>query len=459
MMNDTDGPHDLVGGPFAVVESDPGVFTTLLQNFGAYGLELTEVYDIEPWAVDHLHPLGLIFCYISSDDTSPPEQTDEIFDDPDARPVWFANQLSSDACASLALLNVLLNCPGVALGSNLEEFRTDTEEMSSVMKGLAVTNAHFIREAHNSLARPADIRGALHALAKSTLESSKKRSSKPPPQKKRKLSTPRKRKAENATAPGTAEDTPDTYHFIGYVPAHGHVWELDGLRARGPLDVGALPTPASDSGSRHAAPDDWMSVVRPALRMKMARVLEGDSADIRYNLLALVRAPYTAASDALEMRKRERAALERRLTETFPAGWADKVDGQLLEAADVAFATTLRNKDYGRVFGADFAGTKMKRDIEILDMPARRLPEAWEESVRGAMTDKVAVEDEIAKSVAAHTEHLQRTWDYEPFIKQFVTCMHKEGLLDKVLDGKSGAENGQKRTSDTRRKATNKKDT
>ena len=70
------------------------------------------------------------------------------------------------------------------------------------------------------------------------------------------------------------------------------------------------------------------------------------------------------------------------------------------EAADGAFITTLRGKDYGRVFSANFAGRKMDRDLEILDMPVRRLPEAWEECVRGAMADKVAVDDEITKSSA-----------------------------------------------------------
>ncbi|OCH91537.1 cysteine proteinase [Obba rivulosa] len=434
--------HNLVGGPFAVVESDPGVFTTLIQKLGVHGLEVTEIYDIEPWAVDHLRPLGLIFCYISSETEESSNDEAYELDDPDARSVWFANQLSNDACASLALLNVLLNCPGVDLGPRLDEFRADTEHMSSVMKGLAVTNAHFLREAHNSLARPADIRGATHAAAKSTLESSKRQLSKPPPTKKRKLTIPRKPKPASALA----EDAPDSYHFIGYVPAHGHVWELDGLRARVPLDVGALEPTPGPSGSAQPSTDDWMAVVRPALRMKMARVLgAGERADIRYNLLALVRAPYGPASDALEMRKRERAAIERRLGEAFPDGWADKVDPTLLSAADSAFSTTLRPASYGRVFASDFAARKMDRELEILDMPARRLPSAWEESVRAALSDKVTVEEEIAKSMNVHTEHVKRTWDYEPFIRKFVTCLHQEGLLDRAMSGKSGREDARER--------------
>ena len=41
-------------GPFAVIESDPGLFTTLVRALGARGLQVVELYDIEPWASDHL---------------------------------------------------------------------------------------------------------------------------------------------------------------------------------------------------------------------------------------------------------------------------------------------------------------------------------------------------------------------------------------------------------------------
>ena len=95
-------------------------------------------------------------------------------DDPDARSVWFlfANQLSDDACASQAILNVLFNCKGIELGPELRNFALDTEKMSPVvsspfvvqcasgtemamlqMRGLAISNSSLIREAQNSLAR------------------------------------------------------------------------------------------------------------------------------------------------------------------------------------------------------------------------------------------------------------------------------------------------------------------
>ncbi|KAJ2966764.1 hypothetical protein NUW54_g13711 [Trametes sanguinea] len=146
---------DLVGEPFAVVESDPGVFTTLIRRLGIQGLEVIELYSVEPYETDHLNPYGLIFCYLcdTGEDTTDDFGANEELDDPDARPVWFANQLSDDACASQAILNILLNCKGVDVGPVLREFAVDTADMSPVMRGLAISNLPLIRQAQNSLAR------------------------------------------------------------------------------------------------------------------------------------------------------------------------------------------------------------------------------------------------------------------------------------------------------------------
>jgi hypothetical protein len=55
------------------------------------------------------------------------------FDDPAAERVWFANQLSDDACASLAILNIALNCPDIEIEEELTMFKQETESMSPVV--------------------------------------------------------------------------------------------------------------------------------------------------------------------------------------------------------------------------------------------------------------------------------------------------------------------------------------
>ena len=132
------GEHDLIGGPFAVIESDPGVFTTLVRTLGVQGLQVVELYDIEPWASEHLHPIyGLVFCFLwkKDNDVLPKKNPDGLEDgEDDSAKLWFANQLSDDACASMAILNVLLNVEEVDVGEKLKEFRDETERMSSPVR-------------------------------------------------------------------------------------------------------------------------------------------------------------------------------------------------------------------------------------------------------------------------------------------------------------------------------------
>ncbi|KAK7048507.1 ubiquitin carboxyl-terminal hydrolase isozyme L5 [Favolaschia claudopus] len=406
---------DLIGEPFAVIESDPGVFTSLTRKLGIRGLELVELYDIEPWAVDHLNIRGLVFCFLWRKDTHRPSD----FDDPTAERVWFANQLSDDACASLAILNIALNCTDIEIGDELRVFKEDTDSMSPVMKGLAISSSPFIRGAHRSLARPPDLRGALNAIATSTLNGAKK---KPPttakrPPAKATASKPKPKKEEDS-------DAEEAYHFIGYVPAYGKVWELDGLKS-GPLEVGEL---SDDTPEQRK---NWMDVVRPALRMKMQKYGGAESGtNIRFSLLALVDGLYEQASDTLEFLKRERLALQRRMS----PGWESSVDNNLLEQAQFAFESPLGSSAPGRTFAKDFGARRMTRDLEIMEMPERGLVPAWEQCVRDAVRAKVAVEDEVAKATRANTEHVKRTHDYEPFLKEFVTCLQNEGLLEPLLD-------------------------
>jgi len=39
----------------------------------------------------------------------------------------------------------------------------------------------------------------------------------------------------------------------------------------------------------------------------------------------------------------------------------------------------------------------------------------------------------ISEPSLLQSEHVKRTHDYEPFIQNFVLCLHNEGLLDALL--------------------------
>lgn len=44
--------------------------------------------------------------------------------------VWFANQVIDNACASLALLNIVLNTTNLDVGEHLIQFREFTKDLS-----------------------------------------------------------------------------------------------------------------------------------------------------------------------------------------------------------------------------------------------------------------------------------------------------------------------------------------
>ncbi|KAI0076674.1 cysteine proteinase [Panus rudis PR-1116 ss-1] len=419
---------DLVGEPFAVVESDPGVFTMLLRKLGVQGLEVIELYNIEPWAVDHLDPRGLIFCYVCQQESAEEPEGDNDMPDPDAEDIWFANQVSDDACASLAILNIIFNCRDVELKYDLRHFYEDTAKMSAVMKGLSITNCPFIREAQNSLARPADIRAARITIATRTLKEVEERKKKEAMNKNKSTKKQKPRLSGGRRRKSTEKARQESYHFIGYVPYKGKVWELDGLRISGALEVGDIPS--AQDGAQNPR-NGWMDVVRPALQIRMGRHLDGGASDqIQFNLLAIVEDQFVKTSDALELLKRERAALERRLKELHGDAWTKQVNAELLATADQVFTTPIHDSSPGPTYATDFGSRKLQQDMEILDMPARSLAAAWERCIQSAMSAKVAVEEEIAKSKKTNTDYICRTHDYEPFIRSFITYLHEGDMLN-----------------------------
>lgn len=183
-------------------------------------------------AFKNLEPVhGLIFLFRVQD----AEVTGEVVDDERLQKIFFAKQVINNACATQAILSILLNCQheDIKLGQTLSDFKDFCQSFDPHTKGLTLSNAAQIRTVHNSFARQ-----TLFELDNSNLKKDE-----------------------------------DVYHFIGYIPIDGRLYELDGLK-EGPIDLGAVEPGAN-----------WLEVVQPIIEKRMQKYTEGE---IHFNLMALV---------------------------------------------------------------------------------------------------------------------------------------------------------------------------
>ncbi|OJJ45714.1 hypothetical protein ASPZODRAFT_68434 [Penicilliopsis zonata CBS 506.65] len=227
-------------GGWSTIESDEGVFTSLIETLGVKDVQFEEIISLDADSIRSLSPYGVIFLFKWTNDrsSSPSHPPDGSYDTTAVDSgLFFAAQTIQNACGTQAILSVILNQESIDLGAELSSFKDFTTGFPPSLRGDALSNSEPIRVAHNAFARASPFAD------------------------------------ETARPPRPDEESADVYHFIAYTPVNGTLYELDGLQPH-PISHGECDL--------ESFPDRVIEV----LARRIARYPEGE---IRFNLMAVVR--------------------------------------------------------------------------------------------------------------------------------------------------------------------------
>ena len=215
---------------WCTIESDPGVFSELIKNIGVKGIQVDEIIDLDILEVGNEPVYGLIFLfkYMKNSGYKPNVLTSWDKD------LFFAKQEVQNACATQAILGILLNnTDKIDIGPTLKELKTFTEGMDPQTRGLAISNSDKIRLEHNKFSHP------------EPFVFSKK----------------------------IAKDGDDVFHFVAYIHFKNSIYEIDGLQ-KGPILI--------EKGVKN---EEWIKKVKPSIQNRLKLFAKSE---IKFNLLALV---------------------------------------------------------------------------------------------------------------------------------------------------------------------------
>ena len=402
------------------LESDPGLFSLLIEDFGVRGVRVEEVYDIST-RLSGKQVYGFVFLFRWEGDRRARKKSLATYDtfvteEEVVNRIFFANQVVTNSCATHALLSVLLNCPpSVQLGQLLTGFKSFTAGMSPEDKGLAIGNVAELARAHNKHAKPEHVTAQMVNRGRSSVVSS------------------------------AHALQPETYHFTSYVPINDRLFELDGLKDY-PIDHGPW-----------GEQEEWTDLFQRIIAQRLSK-----AENILFNLMAVVPDPVPQLSRELRsLHDTQKELLEEALllAKKEVEGGRFLVNGTCEEGKDTDEGGA-SEEEYAREYRLlqEVSKNELTSEEEVERLcrlevtaeqtQAERLRIAVARVVRNNQrleATRLKLNEEIETKQRYRVEFSRRTHDYYPFITQFLKMLvHNEQLPARLLRKPSASQEGRR---------------
>ena len=371
------------------LESDPGLFSLLVEEFGVSGVKVEEVYDVSKNIETKVYGFVFLFRYELGDRRARKKARDlacenvcYVLEPSIVNSMFFAHQIIINSCATHALLSVLLNCSEIELGPTLTKLKGFCSGLDPESKGYAIANMAELACVHNKHARLSSITLPLSGRKGSIISSA------------------------HALLP-------ETYHFVSYVPINGRLFELDGLKEY-PIDHGPW--------GEH---EEWTDLFRRTISFRLT-----EAENFMFNLMALIPDPVLCLSSNLRTLSHKKEAL--------------LVDVMRFATESSSSCACTQNE-----YSCEHNQEKQCKINEVTKCLSHNFLRLKELSLQGHSSDdqlKVSIakvlintkEIEISKQKLKEQletmqryqiEHSRRTHDYEEFITEFVRMLAQNNQL------------------------------
>ncbi|KAL5877010.1 hypothetical protein ACKVWL_006187 [Pyricularia oryzae] len=384
------------------LESDPASrklpdsdahFNYILHTLGVSNVRSEEIFSMDETEIAALRKPIYGFIFLFECEGVP--ISDEIVPPPSN--MWFAAQTASNSCATVALLNVLMNCDEVAMGEKVRKFKEETADMVLSHRGAYLSQNKFLRSTHNTFARRLDLMDADLGMMNQWEERNK-----------------RQNKAKSGKRKRKALDPDSAKHYVGYIPHDGQLWELDGLDG-GVICLGPYQ-------------GDWACAVIPHIQRKVEEL------GLQANLLALSHNPQASVRQKLAANMACYEALLQKLAANPTLKSSAEQDSSYITCKQ-EHAEQLEK--IGLTYEEAVAIAAPQEFLKELDGP-EMTPEHADTTMRRLIAEQRDLRLEYDAARESGNEDLaaarRRCQDYTPLVHGWLRAMGEAGVLEALAD-------------------------